>query len=165
MGYSGKRCHGSPVASGPPATTRRLLIGFVTSILLSCPPAANAQANSIRAQPRARLMAIPHDSVSFMVGGVVVSLSTGEPVVGAQVFFRGTTIGTLTGHDGRFRLDAPAAGPLQLATRVIGFNSACFNVEPAANTMLSLLVAIPEVEVDRRTDGACRDPEVYQPDG
>jgi hypothetical protein len=86
---------------------------------------------------RARLMSIPSDSVDFMVGGRIVSAADGRPVPGVQVFLAGTTIGTLTDRRGRFRLDGEDAGPVELRTRLIGFDETCLNVELAAGLMRS----------------------------
>ena len=41
------------------------------------------------------------------VSGVVVSADNGEPVIGASVIVKGTTIGTVTDFDGKFNLEVP----------------------------------------------------------
>ena len=41
------------------------------------------------------------------VSGVVISAEDGEPVIGASVIGKGTTIGTVTNFDGQFNLDIP----------------------------------------------------------
>lgn len=45
------------------------------------------------------------------VRGIVVD-ETGEPVIGATIQIRGTSLGTVTGADGNFNLSAPADGTL-----------------------------------------------------
>lgn len=45
------------------------------------------------------------------VRGIVVD-ETGEPVIGATIQIRGTSLGTVTGADGNFNLSAPADGIL-----------------------------------------------------
>lgn len=40
------------------------------------------------------------------VTGIVISEEDGEPVIGASVVVKGTTIGTVTDYDGKFALDA-----------------------------------------------------------
>lgn len=41
------------------------------------------------------------------VSGVVVSAEDGQPVIGASVIVKGTTIGTVTDFDGKFSLEVP----------------------------------------------------------
>ena len=48
------------------------------------------------------------------VSGVVKD-ATGEPVIGANVIVKGTTIGVITGIDGDFTLDVPANGVLEIS--------------------------------------------------
>ena len=113
---------------------------------------------------RARLMSIPSDSIDFMVAGRIVSAEDGRPVPGVQVFLAGTTIGTLTDRRGRFRLDGGGAGPVELRTRLIGFDETCLNVELAAGLMRSLHIELPPGPGAGRSNiWLCRDPEVYEP--
>lgn len=51
---------------------------------------------------------------SFTVSGTVVD-NAGEPVIGASVLLKGTTIGTVTDINGTFKLDVPSAGTLQVS--------------------------------------------------
>lgn len=114
--------------------------------------------------PRARLLSIPSDSVSHMVGGRIVSSNTGRAIVGAQVFIRGTLVGTLTDHSGRFRLDLDTPGKRELAVRLIGYDSACFNVEFAPNMMRSMIIAIARTPSGTSpAEVECREPEVVAP--
>ena len=52
--------------------------------------------------------------------GTVLDLDTGQPIDGVGVRVRGTTIGALTGADGRFEFQAPS-GALTLDVRRIGY--------------------------------------------
>lgn len=47
---------------------------------------------------------------AFTASGQVIDDSTGQPLAGASVFCRNTTLGTITGTDGFFRLQLPAGG-------------------------------------------------------
>lgn len=49
---------------------------------------------------------------SRRITGTVVDAVTGEPVIGANVAVKGTTIGTISDSDGRFTFDAPASATL-----------------------------------------------------
>lgn len=145
----------------------------VLAALIAIPAAASAQVDTVRAAPRggqeirARLMVLPSDSVAFMIGGQVVASRDSRPVVGAQVFLAGTTIGALTDHRGRFRLDGPGAGPYELRVRLIGYAEVCVNVELAADRMSSLIVTLPPHYVGGtpRAYVGCLDPEIVEPLG
>lgn len=142
------------------------------AVLLALPTAAAAQADTLGPpilvpEARATLMSIPSETVDFMVGGQIVSARDGQPVIGAQVYLVGTMIGTLTDHRGRFRLDAPAGGPVRLGVRLIGYESLCVNVEPAEHRMLSLGIVLPPHYTTRppSTRIGCLDPDVVEPPG
>ena len=45
----------------------------------------------------------------------------GEPVIGASIIVKGTTVGTVTDFDGNFELEVPANGK-QLVISYIGMN-------------------------------------------
>jgi hypothetical protein len=44
-----------------------------------------------------------------MVTGTVLSSEDGEPVIGASVMVKGTSVGTITDVNGRFELEAPSS--------------------------------------------------------
>lgn len=56
-------------------------------------------------------------SVAFFaqVKGVITDAATGEPLIGASVLVKGTTVGTITGLDGDFSLDAKAGDVLSIS--------------------------------------------------
>jgi TonB-linked SusC/RagA family outer membrane protein len=55
--------------------------------------------------------------------GIVVDSSTGAPVVGANVAVRGTTIGAVTGSDGRFTISGVPTGNVPIIVRRIGYGA------------------------------------------
>lgn len=61
-----------------------------------------------------QILLIPKSSqVSKRITGTVVDLQ-GEPVIGANIFVDGTTIGTVTDINGRFELTVPESGTLKV---------------------------------------------------
>ena len=113
----------------------------------------------------ARLMSIPSDSISFMVGGIVVSAQTGEPLGGAQVFVSGSFIGTQADRRGRFRLDLKTAGLRQIVVRLLGFPETCVNVDFRENMMQGLRIGVsgpppPRERLDPRDPPSVEMPEL-----
>ncbi|GHU76562.1 hypothetical protein FACS189414_2630 [Bacteroidia bacterium] len=47
--------------------------------------------------------------------GVVISEDDGEPIIGAAIIVKGTTIGAVTDVDGKFSFDAPANATLEIS--------------------------------------------------
>jgi len=141
--------------------------------LIALPTAAAAQADTAQTRPpariaeaRATLMNIPSETVDFMVGGQVVSSLGGAPVIGAQVYLLGTTIGTLTDHHGRFRLDAPAGTSVRLGVRLIGYQEVCVDIELAEHRMVSLGIVLPPHNFTfppAEPRSGCIEPEVVEP--
>jgi TonB-linked SusC/RagA family outer membrane protein len=68
------------------------------------------------------------------VSGRVVAEGGSEPLAGATVQIVGTTTGTYTSEDGRYRLAAPV-GPFQLSVRRIGFKRRTVDVAADRNTI------------------------------
>ena len=56
------------------------------------------------------------------LAGTVTDRSTNAPVPAAQVQIVGTTRGALSGDDGKFRIPAVSAGPIQLRVTRIGYD-------------------------------------------
>lgn len=66
------------------------------------------------------------------VQGIVRDADTGEPLIGATVIVRGTTIGTVTDLDGKFRLNVPGSNT-QLEISYVGYESyVVSNVRPGS---------------------------------
>ena len=64
-----------------------------------------------------------------------VTDENGEPVIGASVIVKGTTVGTVTDFDGNFILDVPTDGK-QLVISYIGMKSQEVVVSPRMNVTL-----------------------------
>ena len=69
------------------------------------------------------------------VTGKVIA-EDGEPVIGAAIVVKGTTVGTVTDYDGNFTLDVPANGK-QLVISFVGMKSQEVMVSPRVNVTLS----------------------------
>lgn len=69
------------------------------------------------------------------VTGNVVSAEDGEPVIGASVIVKGTTVGTVTDFDGNFSLEVPANGK-QLEISYIGMANQLIPVSPNVKVKL-----------------------------
>lgn len=80
------------------------------------------------------------------VTGKVVG-EDGEPVIGASIIVKGTTVGTVTDFDGNFTLDVPSDGK-QLVVSYIGMKSKEVVVSPNVNvTLMSDTQNLDEVVV------------------
>ena len=87
-------------------------------------------------------------AVFAQVKGVVTDANTNEPLIGASVLVKGSTVGTITGLDGDFTLDAKSGDVLQVS--YTGFTSIEVNVVDASQSLaisLSQGVDIDEVIV------------------
>lgn len=82
----------------------RQATALLVALVVSLPALLQAQ------QPRA-------------VTGIITEASTGQPLAGVQVTVKGTTIGTLSGGDGRFNVRVPA-GSNTLVFTSIGYTTA-----------------------------------------
>lgn len=70
------------------------------------------------------------------IQGTVFNAATGEPVVGAQVFVPGTTLGTLSNEDGRYMVRNVPAGNQVIRVEVIGYSAQSAEVEVPAGGMV-----------------------------
>jgi len=69
------------------------------------------------------------------VSGIVLSVEENEPVVGATVMVRGTTVGTMTDVDGKFQLKAPA-GSKTLVVSFVGMRTREIAIAPTVRVFL-----------------------------
>lgn len=69
------------------------------------------------------------------VTGTVTSADDGEPIIGASVLVKGTTVGTITDTDGKFFLDVPNERKI-LIVSYVGMNSQEVAVKSVVNVLL-----------------------------
>lgn len=105
------------------------LIGIIGWLAISAPP-VTAQANQ-----------------SGVIAGTVVNAQTGVPLAGVQVAVQGTSGGTTTAVDGRFRLADIRGSRVTLTIRRFGYRSVTRTVEPGG-----VELRIPMVEATRMLD-------------
>jgi hypothetical protein len=66
-------------------------------------------------------LSVTQDLGPATIEGKIVSLHTGEPILGAHVFLSGTTIGAVTDASGQFMLQDISPGIHKLVVSIIGF--------------------------------------------
>ena len=76
--------------------------------------------------------ASPASAQQGAVTGTVTDAGNGEPISGAQVFIRGTNLGTLTSQDGSYRLEGVPTGQQTVRVRLIGYQTASRTVNVSA---------------------------------
>ena len=85
-----------------------------------------------------------------VVKGQVIDGETGDPVFAAGVVVQGTTTGTSTDFDGRFRIEVPTL-PVRLSISFIGYSMLTVDVNSADNEVRATLqpdaVLMEEAEV------------------
>lgn len=69
------------------------------------------------------------------VTGVVINEEDGEPIIGASIIVKGTTIGTVTDFDGAFSLDADKKAHLQVS--YVGMKTQEVAVQPKLRITLA----------------------------
>ena len=86
-------------------------------------------------------------AIFAQVKGVITDAATGEPLIGASVLVKGTAVGTVTGLDGDFSLNAKEGDVLQIS--YTGFTSIERTVgsDLMVNVSLEQGVALDEVVV------------------
>ncbi|MDD2799442.1 MAG: SusC/RagA family TonB-linked outer membrane protein [Bacteroidales bacterium] len=80
-------------------------------------------------------MSIGLASAQSKVNGVVLSAEDGQPIIGASVVVKGTTIGTVTNLDGQFSLSVPASGKT-LVVSYVGMDGQELAVKPSLRVVL-----------------------------
>ena len=81
------------------------------------------------------LLAFVASPAQTTVKGLVTEAATGEPVVGATVMAKGTSVGTMTDLDGRYTIDVPAKCK-KLVFSYIGMLTVEMDVKPEVNVAL-----------------------------
>ena len=86
---------------------------------------------------------LPASAQTRTVTGTVTDAQTGQPLEGARVTVRGTTLSTATGATGRFTLGNVPAGDVTLTIRRIGSNPADVRLTPGQNELTAALTRDP----------------------
>ena len=71
------------------------------------------------------------------VTGVVISEEDGQPVVGASILVKGTTVGTISDVDGNFTLFNVPSSAKSLVVSFIGMKSAVVAIKPTVKVVLA----------------------------
>ncbi|MGH7719683.1 MAG: carboxypeptidase-like regulatory domain-containing protein, partial [Gemmatimonadaceae bacterium] len=79
-----------------------------------------------------------------VITGRVTDRTSGQPVVAAQVSVTGTTLGRITGEDGRYMIPNVPAGPVQVQARRIGYESQTQSVTVADGATATLDFVLTE---------------------
>ena len=69
------------------------------------------------------------------VTGTVISAEDNEPIIGASIVVKGTTIGTVTDFNGAFSLDVPSSAKT-LVVSFVGMKAQEIGVKPKVNVVL-----------------------------
>jgi len=96
------------------------------------------------------LAPLPHSGLlaqTGVVGGVVISGETGEPLSGAQVLVSGTEQGSLTNQSGRFMIQGVRGTEVTLQVVMMGFATENLRVQ-VGNTDLRIILGQAAVELD-----------------
>src|SRR5690606_37988392 len=90
------------------------------------------------------VLAQPVEAQQSAVTGTVTDGQTGEPLSAATVTVVGTAAGTLTDASGRFSLQAPTNGALQVSR--LGYNTVQVNIEGRSVVDVQLEVSATQLE-------------------
>ena len=133
-----------PRESHPATQTRTIMrkSGALVVILAgSAMSAPSLEGQYDRARVSSQTVTIA-DSIAPFVLCQLVDAETGRPVVGAQVFFEGSRVGTLTDRRGMAVLPVPEQGTWTLATRLIGYVEERVALDLFDGTVAQVLAAL-----------------------
>ena len=81
----------------------------------------------------------------YRVSGTITDVKTGLPLTGASVFCQNTTIGTVTGPDGRFTLTVPEGG-YDIVVSYSGYETQSARISRSMDNIGNLTFALKEKE-------------------
>lgn len=82
------------------------------------------------------------------ISGIMLDNQTSEPLIGASVFVKGTTTGTVTDIDGKFSLKITQAPPLVLVFSYIGYDAQEISINSAADLKRSFTLKLKSTETE-----------------
>lgn len=80
----------------------------------------------------------PAEGGTGSIEGIVKNAETGSPLAGAHILLDGTTLGTLSSAEGRFRLSNVFPGTYNLSARYVGFEAQKQRIVVTSGTVLSV---------------------------
>jgi hypothetical protein len=102
-------------------------------------------------------LSIPSLNGQTTISGLVLAEGSNEALVGANVYWSGTTIGTTAGYDGGFTIQLPPRWPARLVTSFVGYRTDTLLLKepPKAPLKIPLRWAVDmgPVEVVERVSG------------
>lgn len=106
------------------------------------------------------MVSASHSLFGQVIKGTILDGDTREPVISAAVYFNGTSVGTLSDHEGNFTIDATKYGRMPLTISAIGYHSFSLKDFSAGKKIQVLLqpktFELREVEVNAKSFAARR---------
>jgi TonB-dependent receptor len=85
-----------------------------------------------------------------VIRGIISDSVTTKPLIGANVFLVGTSLGSATDLDGNYRISGIPSGSYKVRVTYIGYQSITVTVNVAGDKTISLNVSIPPVAIQGR---------------
>ena len=92
------------------------------------------------------LISITFQLFSQEISGILFDKRTSEPLIGASVFLKGTTVGAQTDIDGRFKFKPSQQPPFTLVFSYIGYDAYEMEVKNLAQVKNQLQIRLTESE-------------------
>lgn len=86
------------------------------------------------------------DLIAQQISGILFDKRTGEPVIGASVYIKGSTEGSQTEVDGRFTFTSTQTPPYTLVFSYIGYETIEIEINDAAQAKKQFLIRLLESE-------------------
>ncbi len=85
-----------------------------------------------------------------VIRGTVTDAQTGQPISGAQVYIRGTNVGTLSNNEGAFLLSDVPAGRVELRVEFLGYSaeSRVLDVPPGGSMNVDFQMGVTAIELE-----------------
>jgi TonB-dependent receptor len=97
------------------------------------------------------LIILPEDEPKGKIKGVVLDASSGEPLIGADIMIKGTSIGTAANIDGEFVLPAVEPGDYIIKISYVGYKERTEKVTVISNRSTEVSVKLDWVAVEGET--------------
>ncbi len=97
------------------------------------------------------LIILPEDEPKGKIKGVVLDASSGEPLIGADVMIKGTSIGAAANIDGEFVLPAVEPGDYTIKISYVGYKEKTEKVTVISNRSTEVIVKLNWVAVEGKT--------------